>query len=237
MLGLIGVPAAVVARPLDFAPAEKLVTCWRSKSGNAIIPKLRSARALLRVLKNQGVAALLLDQNVDWYDGEWVDFFGRPACSNKGMALLARAYDAPVIPAYLHRAPDGKFDLRIEPPIPVVKTSDKTKDVWQNTQNYTKALENAIRRYPEQWFWAAPAVEDQTIPRLAQEMTMPKPLDANNPRRILVRGTNWVGDAVMTLPALAALKKACPRGKYHRIGQALGRAGLCLLPRSQGPCI
>jgi heptosyltransferase-2 len=58
---------------------------------------------------------------------------------------------------------------------------------------------------------AAPAVEDQTIPRLAQEMTMPKPLDANNPRRILVRGTNWVGDAVMTLPALAALKKACPR--------------------------
>jgi KDO2-lipid IV(A) lauroyltransferase len=153
MLGLIGVPAAVVARPLDFAPAEKLVTCWRSKSGNAIIPKLRSARALLRVLKNQGVAALLLDQNVDWYDGEWVDFFGRPACSNKGMALLARAYDAPVIPAYLHRAPDGKFDLRIEPPIPVVKTSDKTKDVWQNTQNYTKALENAIRRYPEQWFW------------------------------------------------------------------------------------
>jgi heptosyltransferase-2 len=40
-----------------------------------------------------------------------------------------------------------------------------------------------------------------------------RPLDPGQPRSILVRGTNWVGDAVMTLPALAALGAACPQAR------------------------
>lgn len=36
-------------------------------------------------------------------------------------------------------------------------------------------------------------------------------LDPSQPHEILVRGTNWVGDAVMTLPALEALKRAAPQ--------------------------
>ncbi len=38
-------------------------------------------------------------------------------------------------------------------------------------------------------------------------------LDPHKPDSILVRGANWVGDAVMTLPALAALINACPQSK------------------------
>ncbi|MGD9124568.1 MAG: lipopolysaccharide heptosyltransferase II [Desulfarculaceae bacterium] len=43
---------------------------------------------------------------------------------------------------------------------------------------------------------------------------MPR-LDPRTPERILVRGTNWVGDAVMTLPALAALAQACPQAEIE----------------------
>ncbi len=42
-----------------------------------------------------------------------------------------------------------------------------------------------------------------------------KALDPAVPRRILVRGTNWVGDAVMTLPALAALARLCPQARLE----------------------
>ncbi|MBU4564809.1 MAG: lipopolysaccharide heptosyltransferase II [Desulfarculus sp.] len=42
-----------------------------------------------------------------------------------------------------------------------------------------------------------------------------RPLDPAAPRRILVRATNWVGDAVMTLPALAALHQACPQAEIE----------------------
>lgn len=38
-------------------------------------------------------------------------------------------------------------------------------------------------------------------------------LDPSAPQRILVRATNWVGDAVMTLPALEALAGLCPQAE------------------------
>ncbi|CAO0823283.1 hypothetical protein DFAR_3610030 [Desulfarculales bacterium] len=66
---------------------------WRTMC-NTMVLKARSARQMLRVLKGNGLVGVLLDQNVDWYDGEWVDFFGRLACTNKGLALLAMATDA-----------------------------------------------------------------------------------------------------------------------------------------------
>lgn len=39
---------------------------------------------------------------------------------------------------------------------------------------------------------------------------MPKPLETENIRRILIRSTNWVGDAVMTTPAVQAVRENFP---------------------------
>ena len=36
--------------------------------------------------------------------------------------------------------------------------------------------------------------------------------------KILIRGTNWIGDAVMTLPAVASVRAAYPGA--HQIGRA-----------------
>ncbi|MCF8031754.1 MAG: lysophospholipid acyltransferase family protein [Desulfarculaceae bacterium] len=150
----LGISGLIVARPIDWPPADRLVNGWRTKgSGSEVVPKSRSARILLRGLKDNRMLGLLLDQNVDWYDGEWVDFFGRPACTNKGMALLARTTEAPVLPFYNWRAQDGKFEVHFGSEIPLVKTSDKTRDTWDNTQNYTRVLEEIIRQNPSQWFW------------------------------------------------------------------------------------
>jgi len=95
---------------------------------------------------------ILLDQNVDWYDGVFVDYFGRPACTNKGLALLALKTGAPVIPVFLIR--DGKrFIFHCEPEVPLVRTGDKIKDIEVNTERFTKIIESFVSRYPEQWFW------------------------------------------------------------------------------------
>jgi KDO2-lipid IV(A) lauroyltransferase len=107
----------------------------------------------LRSLKQGNFIGILLDQNVDWYDGEWVDFFGRPACTNKGLALLAMKTKAPVIPVWSWRRDDGNFELHIGQEVPLIDTGDKAQDVWDNTQAYTKVLEDIIRKRPEQWFW------------------------------------------------------------------------------------
>ena len=41
-------------------------------------------------------------------------------------------------------------------------------------------------------------------------MAIQPPASTFNPRRILVRGTNWLGDAVMTTPALLRLREKFP---------------------------
>ncbi len=41
-------------------------------------------------------------------------------------------------------------------------------------------------------------------------LMMTKPLDKSNANNILIRATNWVGDAVMTLPALEAVRENFP---------------------------
>ena len=95
---------------------------------------------------------MLLDQNVDWYDGVFVDFFGRPACSNKGLALLALHTGAPVVPVFLVR--DRLcFKAEFGPEMRLIQTGDETKDIEANTRHYTKAIESVIRRHPDQWFW------------------------------------------------------------------------------------
>ncbi len=49
-------------------------------------------------------------------------------------------------------------------------------------------------------------------------------LNPGAPRRILVRATNWVGDAVMTLPALEALARACPQAGIDVLAKPWVRA-------------
>jgi lipopolysaccharide heptosyltransferase II len=42
----------------------------------------------------------------------------------------------------------------------------------------------------------------------------------HQPQRILVRGVNWLGDAVMTTPALDRLREACPKARITLLSHA-----------------
>jgi KDO2-lipid IV(A) lauroyltransferase len=47
----------------------------------------------------------------------------------------------------------GKYRIRFEPAIPLVCTGDDDADALANTQNYTAAIERAVRAHPDQWLW------------------------------------------------------------------------------------
>jgi len=38
-------------------------------------------------------------------------------------------------------------------PVELVNTGERAKDVLINTQNFTRIVEEMIRKYPDQWFW------------------------------------------------------------------------------------
>jgi KDO2-lipid IV(A) lauroyltransferase len=150
---LVGYQTNVVYRPLDSPVMDNLATWVRTKNGNTLIPKGGSGRKIIRLLKENKIIGILSDQNVASREGIFVDFFGRPACTSVGTAVLALQSGAPVIPAFMPRMPDGRYKLLFLPPVEITRTDDYESDLRVNTQRFTKVMEDIIRQYPDQWFW------------------------------------------------------------------------------------
>ncbi len=149
---VMGYKMDVVVRDLDNPLAARLMDWMRTRHGHAMVLKKRSMRRLLKTLSGGGIAGILLDQNVARVEGVFVDFFGFPAATNKGPAMLAAVSGAAVIPTFISRE-NGRHIIRIGPEIELSRGGDKTTDAIENTARFTAAIEEAIRRNPGQWFW------------------------------------------------------------------------------------
>ncbi|HET6460709.1 MAG TPA: lysophospholipid acyltransferase family protein [Syntrophales bacterium] len=146
-------PMSIVYRPLDNATLDNLTAWMRTKDGNTLISKGGAGRKITRLLAENRIIGILSDQNVDKYEGVFVDFFGSPACTSVGLAALALRTDAPVLPAFMARMPSGKYKFIIQPPVEITRTDDYESDLLVNTQRFTKLVEDMVRKYPDQWFW------------------------------------------------------------------------------------
>jgi KDO2-lipid IV(A) lauroyltransferase len=142
-----------VVRPLDNPDLDKLIDKVRCRTGNRTIPKKGSVRQLLRLIRQKEIVALLIDQNVDWYDGVFVPFFREIACTNKAAAILALRTGIPVVPILNARQPDGRYHVFVLPEVPLINTGDLIRDTEENIANFNRIIEQVVRRNPEQWFW------------------------------------------------------------------------------------
>jgi len=142
-----------VARPADFAPVEDLLMRLRTRFGTEIIPKKKAMKKLLMGTRKNKAMGILLDQNVDWYEGVFVPFLGQPACTNKGLALIAMKTGAPVIPIFSARQPDGRYRVVFEKEVALIHTGSKLSDTEENTALFNRIINKYIYWYPEQWFW------------------------------------------------------------------------------------
>jgi Kdo2-lipid IVA lauroyltransferase/acyltransferase len=144
----------IVARKLDNPLLERWVLALRSLHGNRIHDKDEYARGLLQAMKRGETVGALMDTNMTPPQGVFVNYFGRPACTAVGIARVAMRTGAAVLPAFtLWDEALGKYRIRFEPAIPTVCTGDDEADAVANTQNYTAAIEQAVRTHPDQWLW------------------------------------------------------------------------------------
>ena len=97
---------------------------------------------------------MLMDTNMTPPQGIFVDFFGIPACTASGLARIALRTDAAVVPTFtIWDAELGKYRLRFDPAVELVRTGDLEADIKANTQKFTSIIEDYVRKYPEQWLW------------------------------------------------------------------------------------
>jgi KDO2-lipid IV(A) lauroyltransferase len=124
----------------------------RYGKGESILADL-GVRPLVKALSKGDVLVVLLDQNAGVGEGEFVPFFGRPACTYSSLAKLSLFLGIPVLPASSHRRPDGTHHATIHPPIFPVSDLSQEEGIRILTALYTKAIEEMIRPHPEQWIW------------------------------------------------------------------------------------
>ena len=151
---LYGNPLHFLVRPIDNSRVDALITNYRCLNGNRPIDKNQSARAVLRVLRDKGTVGILADQNTQPAEGVFVDFFGIPACTTAGIARFALHTGAAVVPAFVHwDDKTRKYRLCFDPEVELMRSGDDATDIRENTQRFTRVIENYVRRYPDQWLW------------------------------------------------------------------------------------
>jgi KDO2-lipid IV(A) lauroyltransferase len=142
-------PSYIVYRPLDSPVLDNMVEHVRTINGHIMIPKGGSGK---RIMENNSIG-ILSDQNVSAREGVFVDFFGRPACTGAGLAVLALRSGAPVLPMFMARQKSGKYKFILKPLVEISQTGDYERDLLENTQRFTRVVEDVVREYPDQWFW------------------------------------------------------------------------------------
>jgi KDO2-lipid IV(A) lauroyltransferase len=157
-------PLTVVARPMKNPLSEKLIRERREGSGMKVVGHRNSTKQILKCVAEGGVVAVLLDQNTHHREAVFVNFLGRPASVNFGLALLAAKTGAAVLPGFMVREEALRHRGYIGDPIELARRKDRKEELGVNSARFTAALEGFVRRYPEQWFWVHNRWKNQPRP-------------------------------------------------------------------------
>jgi len=112
-------------------------------------PNMKGVRALLTALKRNEAAWVLPDQKAHKGEGLWLRFFGRWAYMPSLPYRLLESTDATPLLFHCERLPWGRgYRLAIEP-LPQL-----SKDKEAAGEQVNRAMEQVIRRLPDQYLWA-----------------------------------------------------------------------------------
>jgi len=142
------VPIDVTYRRHNNPLFDYLVRQGRKRFFQQVIER-SALRTMLRGLKRGGVLWYAADQDYGRKHSVFAPFFGVEAATLSGTAKLAKMTGAAVIIVGHHRKQDGRFEVEFSKPLTNFPSGDDCADAAQ----VNDALEQQIRKYPEQYMW------------------------------------------------------------------------------------
>jgi heptosyltransferase II len=231
---LFPVPSGTIYQRLGSARMDEHVRAVRARAGLALFERKEGFNAAAEMLRKGGGVGVLVDQHAG-DAGVWCPLFGRLASTSPLAATLAARADAAVLSIAMHTHGIGRWRMVIRGP-----HDTGTRDAREATARLNAVLEEMIRREPRDWFWVhnrwktprpkfllatykrgivapPPPTERQLDEAESGELfafaAKKQTLGTDGklqPFRILIRSSNWLGDAVMTVPAVRSIKHGRP---------------------------
>jgi len=138
---------SVVARDANQGELQKRVMAVRENSGVEFISRGDAALPIVKKLRRKQLVGVLPDQN----DTEcFAPFFGKPAGTVLGPAVIHQRTGAPILPAYCIRMGVGKYKVVVREPIDLENVEQDSTAIMGQVN---AVLESVIRDYPDQWLW------------------------------------------------------------------------------------
>jgi Kdo2-lipid IVA lauroyltransferase/acyltransferase len=143
-------PVTVLQRERTEAGLADFIVGIRRLAGIETIDRGSTAagRELIRAMRKPGFVAFLIDQSIRAESAK-VPFFGKPALTPIGPATLAIRTGSFAVAAFIERMEDGTHRIEFQEPIETKRGDDPI----ELTSRMTRAIEEQIRRVPEQWVW------------------------------------------------------------------------------------
>lgn len=144
------IPVTVMYSPPKMKSLEPLMRAGRNRGTamKSVPADLGGVRALLKALRRGEAVGILPDQVPGVGDGEWVEFFGRPAYTMTLIGRLVEQAGATAFLCYSERLSWGRGYRFVVEPMPAPRPPESP------VRALNRAVEQAIRRCPEQYLWS-----------------------------------------------------------------------------------
>lgn len=153
-LALLGFDIVAVMRPLDNEYLNRFLLDHRERGGLRLLYKKGATQSAHDVIESRGALCFIADQNAG-SKGVFVDFFGRKASTYKSIGLLAMEMEVPIICGCARRIGRGfEYEICVDRIIRPHEWRDREGPLQWITQEYSSAMEAAIRVAPEQYLWS-----------------------------------------------------------------------------------
>jgi len=185
----------------------------RAHFGVRLVERKEAFTEAVATIRRGGMAGVLIDQHAG-DGGVWTPFFGRLASTTPLPALLSGRSGGALVPVSVQTTGAARWTVIFEKPLPPAG-----RDTDGVTARLNRILESQIRQRPHEWFWVHnrwktpdPEFLLGNAKRYKRGIVLPEGMAASDlqPFRLLVRSSNWLGDAIMSVPAVRAMKHGRP---------------------------
>ena len=189
---------------------DKHVRRTRSQTGLELFDRRDGFEPVIELLRSGGGVGVLSDQHAGDH-GVWTPFFRRLASTSPLPALLAKRTRAALIAAGVYTTGRARWRM-----VFTDRFDQAGASVAVLTSKINQVIEQQIRRAPEDWFWVhnrwKTPEPNFLLAHYKRGIYLPPGISAGDlkPFRILIRSSNWLGDAIMSVPAVRAIKNGRP---------------------------
>ncbi len=216
----------IIFRPLDNAAANTLVKTSRERFGMKLLSRKEGFAEALKILRRRGFVGVLFDQNAG-LQGALTTLFDRVCSTTELPGLMAEKFQARVYGIFPRRLGFWRVEIGAQ----AIAHDGSGDAVTLGLNRWLETLLRSDDTLCPSWLWAHDRWRNQDMPArrfrleakrnlLAADLAARGLTAAPRRTRVWIRLPNWLGDVVMALPLLRALRVSRPDAEITVVAKA-----------------